>query len=291
VLAVIAAAVSFSGLWTVVAVHEATRQPTAARPVALRLLAPAPGRGVVGCERDLDGTQPRDAPHLVIVGASFTAGVGSGPAQSWAVELAQHLHWDAVIYGVPGAGYVRAGVGRQGPVAAQVARLGLRALKPSLIIVQAGHDDIGVSPAFERHRVNQTIASIRGAAPHARLVLLTVFSRRSPSLAAYRTDRAIAHAARTADRTAIIINPLTSGWRYSRARDGLHPTAAGSAWIASRVAAILRSHGVRPARIGAGQHPIICDRTYAAGVFRTWLVSNSPSTGRGSSSLAPGDRF
>lgn len=46
---------------------------------------------------------------LAIVGASFTAGVGPGrPGQSWAVLLARLLHWDAVVYGDPGAGYVRA---------------------------------------------------------------------------------------------------------------------------------------------------------------------------------------
>jgi hypothetical protein len=33
-------------------------------------------------------------------------------------------------------------------------------------------------------------------------------------------------------RAVIIINPLTAGWVLSRARDGLHPTAVGSAWIA-----------------------------------------------------------
>jgi hypothetical protein len=38
-------------------------------------------------------------------------------------------------------------------------------------------------------------------------------------------------------------------------RDGLHPTAAGSACVAGQVAAILCNHGVRPARIGAGAAP------------------------------------
>ena len=42
---------------------------------------------------------------------------------------------------------------------------------------------------------------------------------------------------------------------------GLHPTAAGSAWIASKVGSILDGHGVRPAPAGAGPAPIICDHT------------------------------
>jgi len=230
----------------------------AAHPVAFRQPGPAQGHGLSACERELEASAPGDPPRLVIVGASFTAGVGSGRDHSWAALLAQHLHWDSVVYGVPGAGYVRAGAGRRGPVAAEIARLGLPALNPSLVIIQAGHNDIGVPPARERRQVEHTIALIRGTAPQARIALLTVFTRRSPPPAAYRTDQVIVRAARVADRTVMIIDPLTAGWVFSRARDGLHPTAAGSARIASRVAAVLGAHGVRPARIGFGQRPVIC---------------------------------
>jgi acyl-CoA thioesterase I len=285
-LAAVATAASLLGIWAAVCAPGATRQPVTAHPVALRLLGPARGRRVSACERELEGTAPRGLPRLVIIGASFTAGVGSGPARSWAVLLARHLRWDAVVYGVPGAGYVRAGIGREGPVAAEAARLGLRALKPSLVIVQAGHDDIGVPPGLERQRVEQAIASIRAAAPRAPIALLTVFARRSPSPAAYRTDQAIVQAARASDRTVIIINPLTAGWVFSRARDGLHPTAAGSAWIASHVAAILRDHGVSPARIGLARRPVICDRAYANGAG----LASAASPARAAAGPAAGRR-
>jgi hypothetical protein len=86
-----------------------------------------------------------------------------------------------------------------------------------------------------------------------------VFAGRSPQAAAYSTDRAIVAAVLSADRAAIIIDPLTGGWRFPRVRDGLHPTAAGGAWIAGQVAAILRDHGVRPAPAGTGPGPIVCD--------------------------------
>ena len=212
------------------------------------------------CEREIERASGTGVPRLAIVGASFTAGVGSGPGRSWAVLLARHLRWDAVVDGVPGAGYVRAGAwpGSQGPVAAEIARAGLRALQPSLVIVQAGHDDIGVPPALERRRVEQAVGVIRAEAPRAKIVLLTVFPGRSHR-GASRTDRAIVAAARAADPAVIIIDPLTAGWRYAHVRDGLHPTAAGSAWIAGRVAAVLREYGVRPAPVSAGPGAIICD--------------------------------
>jgi lysophospholipase L1-like esterase len=214
----------------------------------------APGGSLAGCEQDLIRTRSAPGPRppvLAIVGASFTAGVGPGRAgQAWAVRLARNLHWDAVIDGVPGAGYVRAGVGRQGPVAAEISRVDLRALDPALVIVQAGHDDIGVPASVERRRVAQAVAMIRAQAPQARIALLTVFPGRTHLAAARHTDQVIVAAGTAADRQVIIMDPLTGDWNFTRVRAGLHPTAAGDAWIAARVAGILREHGVsaRPAR-------------------------------------------
>ena len=232
----------------------------AARP---GLSGPAPaaqGSAFPACEDRIEQAKPTAVPRLAVVGASFTAGVGSGPGHSWAVQLASRLRWDAAVYGVPGAGYVRPGTGQGGPVASEIAHVGLGALAPSLIIVQAGHDDIGVPPAVERQRVTQAIDLIRAQAPAARIALLTVFaSSRSASPAASRTDQAIVAAARAADHSVIIIDPLTGRWSFPRVRDGLHPTAAGSAWIAGQVAAVLDDHGVRPA---TGPAPVICDHAW-----------------------------
>ncbi len=164
---------------------------------------------------------------------------------------------------------MRAGVGREGPVAAEIARVHLRAVVPALVIVQAGHDDIGVPPRLEQRRVEQAVALIQVEAPHARIALLTVFAGRSRPAAAYRTDRAIVAAGRAADRTVIIMDPLAAGWTFPRAHDGLHPTAPGSAWIAGQVAAILRQHGVRPVPQPPDKaNPIICDRSIPAPVPR-----------------------
>jgi lysophospholipase L1-like esterase len=264
-IAAVAVAASFLGLGTAAALGairppSAAPHPVAASQVVLRMVEPASGSqrsGVSACEQAPERAHPHDLPRMLVVGASFTAGVGSGPSRSWAVLLARHLHWDAVVYGVPGAGYVRAGAGRKGPVAAEVARIGLAALKPSLIIVQAGHDDIGVRTRLEQQRVEQAITLIRAAAPRARIALLTVFTGRSSPAAASRTDQAIVRAARAVDPAVIIVDPLTGGWRFPHVRDGLHPTAAGSAWIAGQVATILRAHGVHPAPAHSGA--IICD--------------------------------
>ena len=91
---------------------------------------------------------------------------------------------------------------------------------------------------------------IKAQAPQARIALITVFAGRKRPPAIYRTDQAIVAGAEAADPEVIIMDPLASGWRFPRARDGLHPSPEGDAWIAGKVAGILRQHGIRPAPAG-----------------------------------------
>ena len=218
----------------------------------------ASGNALAACELRLERA-PNGLPVMAVVGASFTAGTGPGNAAlSWAVLLARTLGWNAVVDGVPRVGYVRAGAGHQGPMARMLVREDLRTLDPGLVIVQAGHDDDGVPPSLERQRVGQVIAMIRAAAPRARIALLSVFATQSgPSAGLSLVNDAIIGAARAADPNVIVMNPLGEGWHFQRAAPGgLHPSAAGDAWIAAKVAAALRAHGVVPA---AGSGAVICD--------------------------------
>jgi lysophospholipase L1-like esterase len=226
---------------------------------------------LAACEQRMQRTRQqagRHVPTVVIVGASFTAGVGPGnPDGSWAALLARHLGWDAVVYGDPGAGYVRPGVHRRGPVSREISQVNLRELNPALVIVQAGHNDMGVPASVEQVRVKQVLAQIRAAVPDAGIGLITVFAGRKHRPAAYQTDRTIIAAARAADPAVIIMDPLAGPWKFARVRDGLHPTAAGSKWIAGQVSQILEGRGVQPvlAARGAGVVPggrpknMICD--------------------------------
>ena len=103
---------------------------------------------------------------------------------------------------------------------------------------------------------------IRAAAPGARIALLTTFAV-GPRLAALRqTDHAIVTAGTTADPDVIVMDPLAGRWMFPRATAA--PTAAGDAWIARTVAAILRAHGVRPAPATSAA-PVICDVSVGAG--------------------------
>jgi lysophospholipase L1-like esterase len=231
----------------------------AARSLFVRphISSPKPRRPA-SCEAGLELGRGHGAPRVAIVGASITAGVGAGdPDKSWAVLLTRMEHWDAVIYGDPGAGYVRLGVLHRGPVARELARVGLRALRPALVIVQAGHNDIGEPQQLVRQRVTQAIELIQAEAPGARIALLTVFPGRSHAARVYQTDQTIVTAAQAADPGVIIMDPLTGRWSYSRIGDKLHPTALGDAQIALKVAGILRAHGVIAGPAGHGG--LFCD--------------------------------
>jgi lysophospholipase L1-like esterase len=220
---------------------------------------------LAACEARIERA-PHRAPTVAIVGASYTAGTGpDNPDLSWAVGLARLLHWNAVIYAVPGAGYVQAGDGRRGPMARMLTEEGLHALAPALVIVQAGHDDVGVPTGLERRQVGAAVNLIRAAAPGARIALLTTFAASPDGSPALRqTDHAIVTAGTAADPNAIVMDPLAGRWVFPHAHGGLHPTAAGDAWIARTVAGILRAHGVRPAP-ATSSAPVICDVSVGGG--------------------------
>lgn len=215
---------------------------------------------LAACERRLEHSARR---VLAIAGASFTAGTGPGTAGlSWAVRLTRALRWNAVIVGVPGAGYTRAGAHGRGPAIRLLVREDLAGVHPALVILQFGHDDIGVPAATERRRVAATIAYARARAPRARIAVITVFTAAGPqphlAAAAQGTDRVIAAAARAVPGV-VVMDPLAQDWTFPRATPGgLHPSAAGDAQIAARVAGDLRAQGVRPAP-AAGGAPLICD--------------------------------
>jgi lysophospholipase L1-like esterase len=218
------------------------------------------------CERRIERGS-HSIPTVAIVGASYTAGVGPGVSSlSWAAVLAKTLHWNAVIYGVPGVGYVATGDSSLGPVSRMIEAERLGGLDPALVIVQAGHDDGGVSSAVERWQVERAIAEIRAQAPHARIALLTVFTKPATThwLEFYRTDQAIVTAARAADPNAIIMDPFIGRWKFAHFHGGLHPTASGDAQIARRVAGILRSQGVAAAT-RATTAPVTCQLSVGVG--------------------------
>jgi acyl-CoA thioesterase I len=263
----VATAPAATGGATAVAPPHSSQAGNRASAVRIRMLAV--GDQFTSCDQRIERAHGRVS-TMAVVGASFTAGVGpDDSALSWAADLARSLRWDAVIYGVSGAGYVRTGTYGAGPMARMIGAEHLSGLSASLVIVQAGYDDVQVPAGLERQQVRRTIELIRAEAPRATIGLVTVFTgpgRPIPGRFS-RTDAAIVAAARAADPNAIIMDPLTGQWKYQHADGQLHPTTAGDASIAGKVGAILRAHGVvgQPETTAAAA-PIVCDVGLAASV-------------------------
>jgi lysophospholipase L1-like esterase len=217
--------------------------------IAGRPTTPVPGRTVAASARC---TSPRIStargaqPVLAVVGASFSAGVGArGGALAWPADLGRLLHMRVVVSADPGAGYLSRGAGRRGPLNRLTDRLNLARLRPAVLLVQGGHNDVGRPATALGRSVRGLIGQIRCATPGTRIGIVSVFpSGNTPSHAAMVADRTIVAAARGADPRVVVFDPIAQRWRFPRLRDQLHPTVAGHQWIAERVAAGLRGAGV-----------------------------------------------
>jgi lysophospholipase L1-like esterase len=190
------------------------------------------------------GAGPAGHP-VVVLGASISAGTGSTPEQAWPAVVGRCLGRRVVVGAVPGAGYVATGRGARGPVVRLLREADLARLDPSLVVLQAGHNDIGTPGPQLRAAVTTAVETAHRDAPRAPLALLTVVAHAGdPSAAARATDATIVEAARRADPGVVVLDPLAEGWSFPRVADGLHPTAAGQRLLAGHVLDDLARAGV-----------------------------------------------
>lgn len=203
--------------------------------------APVAARTAAATGRCAAGRAVR--PVLAVVGASFSAGVGArGAARAWPADLGRILHMRVVVSADAGAGYLSRGVGRRGPFAALASKLNLARLRPAVLLIQGGHNDINRPAGAITRSVHGLIGQVRCATPGTRIGILSVFpSGATPSRGAVAADHTIVAAARSADPHVLVFDPIAQHWHFPRLRDQLHPTPAGHEWIAERVAVGLRS--------------------------------------------------
>jgi lysophospholipase L1-like esterase len=187
-----------------------------------------------------------------VLGASISAGTGSTPEQAWPAVVGRCLGRRVVVGAVPGAGYVATGHDARGPVVRLLREADLPRLEPSLVVLQAGHNDIGTPGPQLRSAVTTAVETARREAPRAPVALITVVAHAGdPSAAARATDATIVDAARRADPRVVVLDPLAEGWSFPRVADGLHPTATGQRLLAGHVLDDLARAGV----VGAGRCP------------------------------------
>jgi lysophospholipase L1-like esterase len=202
-------------------------------------------RAVHTVHREASSAPAPVAPALVVIGASYAAGVGArAPEQAWPQLLAQHLGYRLFVSGDPGAGYVNPGMGRRGPFDRLAAAVPMARINPAVIILQGGHNDIGAPLALVADRVVSLVSSLHHRFPDTRLVVMSVFTTGPATQAAEATDTTIVTAARLADPDVTVLDPLTGQWHFGHIADHLHPDPAGEIWLANHIGSRLERAGV-----------------------------------------------
>lgn len=193
---------------------------TVTRPVAPRVKAVQPQTG-----------STTGSGSVVVIGASVSAGHAVSGAAAFPRQVSAISGRPVYVSARNGAAY------HDGSIGALTQAANLSGRHPSLVVLQAGSNDVGASPAAVSANVRQVVQTVRSEAPNAKIAVLTVFPSLHSGSAAAATDAAIIGAARSVDPTVSVISPLGEGWRYRPTHDG-HPGAGTHTQIAERVAAL-----------------------------------------------------
>ncbi|AUN39038.1 hypothetical protein ASU32_02620 [Tsukamurella tyrosinosolvens] len=210
-------------------VTKAVAANPVAKPVAGKALAAKPAaRKPVAAQRG--GSTDRGS--VVVIGASVSSGKEVSASQAYPSRVAALSGHPVRVSSRVGAGYA------DGSIARLTRAANLPAQKPSLVVLQAGTNDVGAPPALVAGQVRQVVSTVRQQAPGAKIAVVTVFPSIHRGAAARTTDAAIIGAARSVDPSVVVISPLSEGWTYRSAEDG-HPGSAAHERIAERVSGLV----------------------------------------------------
>jgi phospholipase/lecithinase/hemolysin len=184
--------------------------------------------------------------RIAVVGDSYTNGTaigGQGP-HAWTT-----LAWKSLARrGVPVAADVaaegRAGYGVRGDQGNMFVDLTPRAVKPddALVVFYGSRNDQGVDPNFLSSQVFNSFSLAHGIAPNARLLVIgPPWPTADVPPAVLQVRDILSFQAMLAGAT--FIDPIAAGWFVDRpdliGKDGVHPTDAGHAYMADKIAPLI----------------------------------------------------
>jgi acyl-CoA thioesterase-1 len=178
----------------------------------------------------------------VFLGDSYTsgwngAGIGS---HSWPALVGADRGWKVVNLSVAGTGFMNPGWTAQ-PIASQVDAAVRQ--RPQVVFVAGGHNDSRWPAATTSKAALTVIDRLHAALPGAVIVIIApIWQDGSPPSRCLALRDALRRKA--AAIGAVFVDPLGEHWFAGASHrfigpDGLHPTNAGHAWLASRVLAEL----------------------------------------------------
>jgi lysophospholipase L1-like esterase len=184
--------------------------------------------------------------HIAVIGDSYTTGGdlgGLGPngwtARTWQWLTQQGIRVSADVAAEGGAGY-----GTRGNHGSVFEDLTAHAVKPDdvLVVFFGSRNDQGVDPTQLSILAWGTFQLARSTAPKARfLVIGPPWPTADPPEAVLRIRDALKYQSATVGAT--FIDPIAEGWFIGKpdliGKDGVHPTDAGHAYMADKIAPLI----------------------------------------------------
>lgn len=187
-----------------------------------------------------------NAIHIAVVGDSYTAGSGEGgngprswPELAWKLLADRGLQVAADVAAEGGAGY-----GQPGNHGSVFEDLAARAVHRNdvLVVFFGSRNDQPVDPDRFPGMASGTFKLARFSAPDARFLVIGPpwpGSTPPPAVLAIRDSLRATAAA----NGAMFVDPIAEGWFAGRpdliGQDGVHPTDAGHAYMAERIAPLI----------------------------------------------------
>lgn len=203
-----------------------------------------------------------DEPRVLIFGDSWTYGsAASLPTLGYAYVLGQRLQWQSTVDGVRGSGYLKPGWDG-GTYGERIAALD-PGLNPDLIIVEGSINDRRLPAAGYREAVEAAWDALAALYPAASVVIMGPAPQVLPvEEATARIDADLA--ALAAERGWWYVSPIAEEWitpqNYAEIIDTTigryHPSTAGHAYLATRLAESLAAMGDDASVIADAPHDL-----------------------------------
>jgi len=186
--------------------------------------------------------------HIAVIGDSYTTGgdLGGLGANGWTARAWQLLTQQGTPVAADVAAEGGAGYGTRGNHGSVFEDLTVDAVKPddALVVFFGSRNDQGVDPTQLSILAWGTYQLARRTAPKARfLVIGPPWPTADPPDPVLRIRDALRYQARVAGAT--FVDPIAAGWFVGRpdliGKDGVHPTDAGHAYMADKIAPLIRA--------------------------------------------------
>jgi lysophospholipase L1-like esterase len=186
--------------------------------------------------------------RIAVIGDSYTTGTdegGLGP-KAWTARAWRTLAHQGVQVAADVASEGRAGYGVRGSRGSLFGDLTARAVKPDdvLVVFFGSRNDQGVDPGLLAEMVHDSFDLARRTAPSARLLVIGPPWPTADVPGAVLLIRDVLNAAARASG-ATFVDPLADRWFVGRpdliGGDGVHPTDAGHAYMADKIAPLIRA--------------------------------------------------